>query len=63
MLKSVLSKFVAALSFSLLLSLASPLARAEVKVDQVKVDAVKVDSWDGKRALAVIVDLLRFTPR
>jgi Zn-dependent M28 family amino/carboxypeptidase len=24
---------------------------------------VKVDSWDGKRALAVIVDLLRFTPR
>ena len=24
---------------------------------------VKIDSWDGKRALAVIVDLLRFTPR
>src|ERR1700742_4646312 len=24
---------------------------------------VAVDSWDGKRALAIIVDLLRFTPR
>ncbi|MBR0799238.1 M28 family peptidase [Bradyrhizobium jicamae] len=26
-------------------------------------DEVKIDSWDGKRALDVIVDLLRFTPR
>jgi Zn-dependent M28 family amino/carboxypeptidase len=26
-------------------------------------DQVKVESWDGKRALATIVDLVRFTPR
>jgi glutaminyl-peptide cyclotransferase len=30
---------------------------------EVKVESIKVDSWDGKRALAIIVDLLRFTPR
>ena len=45
-----------ALAVALVL-LAGPL-RAEVDVD-----AVKIDSWDGKRALAIIVDLLRFTPR
>jgi glutaminyl-peptide cyclotransferase len=44
-----------------LLLLGSGPLRADV--DQVKVAPVKVDSWDGKRALAVIVDLLRFTPR
>ncbi|QPF83260.1 M28 family peptidase [Bradyrhizobium genosp. L] len=26
-------------------------------------DQIKLESWDGKRALATIVDLLRFTPR
>ena len=45
-----------ALAVALVL-LAGPL-RAEVDVD-----AVKINSWDGKRALAIIVDLLRFTPR
>ncbi|WP_426436176.1 M28 family peptidase [Bradyrhizobium genosp. P] len=45
--------FVAAL----LLLQPGPL-RAEVNADQ-----IKLESWDGKRALATIVDLLRFTPR
>src|ERR1700744_3245281 len=49
-------RFRLALAGALLL-LAGPL-RAEVKVDQ-----AKIDSWDGKRALDVIVDLLKFTPR
>jgi glutaminyl-peptide cyclotransferase len=50
------------LAGALLLLQPGPL-EAEVKVDQVEADQVKVASWDGKRALAVIVDLLRFTPR
>src|ERR1700759_3099265 len=58
MLKSRLTKLAAALALPLLLSIATQYAHAEVKVDQ-----AKIDSWDGKRALAVIVDLLRFTPR
>lgn len=33
------------------------------KAEQVKADQVKIESWDGNRALAVIVDLLKFTPR
>lgn len=45
--------FVAAL----LLLQPGPL-RAEVNADQ-----IKLESWDGKRALATIVDLLQFTPR
>lgn len=28
-----------------------------------KAEPIKIESWDGKRALATIVDLLRFTPR
>ena len=58
MLKSRLTKLAAALALPLLLSIATQYAHAEVKVDQ-----AKIDSWDGKRALAIIVDLLRFTPR
>ena len=46
-----------ALAAAVLLLQAAPL-RAEVKIDQ-----ARVESWDGKRALAIIVDLLRFTPR
>ena len=53
-----LSKLAATLALPLLLSIASPPAHAEVKADE-----VKGESWDGKRALAIIVDLLRFTPR
>ena len=53
MLKSRLTKLAATLALPLLLSIAPPSANAEVKID----------SWDGKRALAIIVDLLRFTPR
>jgi len=53
MLKSRLPKLAATLALSLLLSIASLPVRAEVKLD----------SWDGKRALDIIVDLLRFTPR
>src|SRR3984893_6662286 len=53
MLKSRLTQLAAALALPLLLSIAPPSANAEVKID----------SWDGKRALAIIVDLLRFTPR
>ena len=56
--KSRLSKLAATLALPLLLSIASPPAHAEVKADE-----VKGESWDGKRALAIIVDLLRFTPR
>jgi Zn-dependent M28 family amino/carboxypeptidase len=33
------------------------------KADAIKADQIKVESWDGKRALETIVDLLRFTPR
>src|SRR5581483_6586320 len=58
MLKSRLTKLAATLVLPLLLSIAPPSANAEVRIDQ-----VKIDSWDGKRALAIIVDLLRFTPR
>ncbi len=58
MLKSRLSKLAATLCLPLLLSIASPPAHAEIKIDE-----VKIESWDGKRALASIVDLLRFTPR
>jgi glutaminyl-peptide cyclotransferase len=58
MLKTHLPKLAAAVALPLLLSISSPPALAEVKVDP-----INVDSWDGKRALAVIVDLLRFTPR
>ena len=36
---------------------------AQVHADQVKADQIKLESWDGKRALATIVDLLRYTPR
>ncbi len=51
-----------------LLLLSSGPLRAETAIgqlpaDQINVDPVKVESWDGKRALAIIVDLLRFTPR
>ena len=53
MLKSRLTQLAAALALPLLLSIAPPSAHADVKID----------SWDGKRALAIIVDLLRFTPR
>jgi glutaminyl-peptide cyclotransferase len=56
--KSRLTKLAATLALPLLLSIVPPSAHAEIKVD-----GVKVDSWDGKRALAIIVDLLRFTPR
>src|ERR1700748_3213211 len=28
-----------------------------------KAEPIKIESWDGKRALATIVDLVRFTPR
>jgi glutaminyl-peptide cyclotransferase len=48
---------------SALLLLQPGALRAEVKTDGIKADGIKVDSWDGKRALGVIVDLLRFTPR
>ncbi|EJN16316.1 putative aminopeptidase [Bradyrhizobium sp. YR681] len=48
--------------------------KAGQKADQVKVDVktdaktdvktdVKTDSWDGNRALATVVDLVKFTPR
>jgi Zn-dependent M28 family amino/carboxypeptidase len=50
-------RFPLVLASALLLLQGAPL-HAEVKANE-----VKVDSWDGKRALAVIVDLLRFTPR
>jgi Zn-dependent M28 family amino/carboxypeptidase len=53
MLKSRLPKLATTLALALLLSIASLPVRAEVKLD----------SWDGKRALDIIVDLLRFTPR
>jgi Zn-dependent M28 family amino/carboxypeptidase len=53
MLKSRLTRFAAPLALPLLLSIAPPSANAEAKIE----------SWDGKRALAIIVDLLRFTPR
>jgi Zn-dependent M28 family amino/carboxypeptidase len=53
MLKSRQTKLAAALTLPLLLSIALRSANAEINVD----------SWDGKRALAIIVDLLRFTPR
>jgi Zn-dependent M28 family amino/carboxypeptidase len=36
--------------------------RAAGEVDQAKPEP-SVEAWDGKRALAVIVDLVRFTPR
>lgn len=53
MLKSRQTKLAVALALPLLLSIALPSANAEINID----------SWDGKRALAIIVDLLRFTPR
>src|SRR5499427_5696235 len=52
------SKRAAAIAVLLWLVLAPVPLRAEVDVD-----SVKIDSWDGTRALAIIVDLLRFTPR
>src|ERR1700753_2817575 len=36
---------------------------AQIKTNEIKTNEVKVDSWDGKRALDIIVDLLKFTPR
>ena len=53
MLKSRLSKLAAILALPLLSSIVPLPSHAEVNVE----------SWDGKRALAIIVDLLRFTPR
>src|ERR1700744_5441789 len=53
MLKSCLTKLGPTFALPLLLSIAPPSAHAEVNLD----------SWDGKRALAIIVDLLKFTPR
>jgi glutaminyl-peptide cyclotransferase len=34
-----------------------------IRVDEIKIDRARIASWDGGRALAGIVDLLRFTPR
>jgi glutaminyl-peptide cyclotransferase len=36
---------------------------APIKVDEIKVDEGRIAMWDGKRALAGIVDLVGFTPR
>lgn len=35
----------------------------EIKVDAIKIDEGRIATWDGKRALAGIVDLVGFTPR
>jgi Zn-dependent M28 family amino/carboxypeptidase len=55
MLKNLRSRLVSAAA--LLLIQAGPILAAA------GTDQVKVESWDGKRALATIVDLVRFTPR
>ncbi|MBR0778912.1 M28 family peptidase [Bradyrhizobium diazoefficiens] len=59
MLQNLRSRLVAAAA--LLLVQAGPLPAA-AGADQVKAEP-SVESWDGRRALAIIVDLLRFTPR
>lgn len=49
-------------AIALLLLPSGPL-RAQTAMGQLNADQIKVDSWDGKRALDIIVDLVGFTPR
>jgi glutaminyl-peptide cyclotransferase len=46
----------------LLLSSVGP-ARAQIKTENIKTENVKTELWEGQRAMTVIGDLLRFTPR
>ena len=59
----MLKNFHFRLAIIALLALPSGPLFAQEKPDQGKADLVKIESWDGNRALAVIVDLLKFTPR